>query len=99
MDRCSNAVCCGEEGAKLKGEAFDLLVNLPTLGHDRKNMMPDTGGRNAFPLQSGGALPYPENTPGAGRLRHDRGVDLFPFKSMREYTVTPAPTGLRVPLA
>lgn len=39
MDRWSNAVCRGEEGAKRKGEALDLLVNLPTLGHDRKNMI------------------------------------------------------------
>lgn len=77
MDRCSNAVCRGEEGAKRKGKALDLLASVPTLGHDQKNMMPDTGGRNEFPSQGGGVLPYPENALGAVRFRHDRGADSF----------------------
>ncbi len=47
-------VCRGEERAELQGEALDLLVNLRAyshlwswaLGHDRKDKIPDTGGRN-----------------------------------------------------
>ncbi len=53
-------VCRGEEGAELQGQALDLPVNLRstlTYGHDRKDKIPDTGGRNELSPQGGWALP------------------------------------------
>ncbi len=58
-------VCRGEEGAELQGKALDLPVNLRSyshlwlwaVGHDRKDKIPDTGGRNELSPQGGWALP------------------------------------------
>ena len=55
------SVSCFEEGAELKGEAFDLLVHLYSnlhlwsqhLGRDPKNYIMDTSSGNEFPLEGG----------------------------------------------
>lgn len=60
-----NVLVYSKERAELKGEPFDVSVDLCfyshlrswTLGHDQKDKIPNTSGKNKFLLQGGGALP------------------------------------------